>query len=419
MSYCLLLFGNQFQGFRKIDPDRWEFANEGFIRGQKHLLKTINRRKTSHPHSSQQQAQGPNPQSGVYVEVGQFGLEEEIDRLKRDKNALMQELVRLRQQQQSTDNQLLGVGQRLQTMEQRQQKMMTFLAKAVNSPGFLTQFVQQQQNESDQQLSGGQKRRRLHRQEEKSSRNGPNKVNSPDGRMVKFQPSTSDAANLAVRDFCKMNSASPSHHQHEALQADKVRSSNPVDTGRFSEMIPEAPRIPVKTFVHADYGFPTVAPQVAASYVNPAQSAAANLPSSLVENVIPGFIPPPESQPLRSETLQGVYRGDSGISSGEYVNIAAALDRTTDLEAGSFFPNGGGDILSEEASKLPGINESFWEEFFAGGESEETDSVSGDGGFVDDQSLLMESNESAWDHALHMDFLTDGMVNLSSQCGRV
>lgn len=164
-----------------MDPDRWEFANEGFLRGQRELLKTIVRRKPASGHNHQLQPQLTQTSSvGPCVEVGKFGLEEEVERLKRGKNVLMQELVRLRLQQQGTDNQMQSIGQRLQGMEQRQQQMMSFLAKAVNSPGFLAHFVQQQNTE-------GNKKRRL--KQDGVAVNGHNK--STDGQIVKYQPPTS------------------------------------------------------------------------------------------------------------------------------------------------------------------------------------------------------------------------------------
>ncbi|KAJ0236810.1 Heat stress transcription factor A-1a [Hirschfeldia incana] len=178
-------------GFRKVDPDRWEFANEGFLRGQKHLLKTITRRKSTQGHGTSssntqsRQGQGSMASLSSCVEVGKFGLEEEVEQLKRDKNVLMQELVKLRQQQQSTDSKLQSVVKSLHTMEQRQQQIMSFLAKAVQNPTFLSQFIQKQTESSNMHVTEASKKRRL-------TEDG-GATSAADGQIVKYQPIRSDS----------------------------------------------------------------------------------------------------------------------------------------------------------------------------------------------------------------------------------
>ncbi|XP_047152192.1 heat stress transcription factor A-7a-like [Vigna umbellata] len=141
-------------GFRKIDPDRWEFANEGFLRGHRHLLANIRRRKQPSQPSTSQQGQGH------CVEVGRFGLDGEVDRLKRDKHVLMMELVKLRQQQQNTRSYLEEMEERLRGTEIKQQQMMSFLARALKNPTFIQQLLQQKEKRKELEEAMSKKRRR-------------------------------------------------------------------------------------------------------------------------------------------------------------------------------------------------------------------------------------------------------------------
>lgn len=138
-------------GFRKIDPDRWEFANEGFLGGQRHLLKTIKRRRNV--------SQSVQQERGVAcVELGQYGLEGELDRLRRDRTVIMGEIVKLRQQQQNSRAQLIAMEERFQSTEKKQQQILTFLAKALKNANFIQQFAER--NTQNRELLGADIRRK-------------------------------------------------------------------------------------------------------------------------------------------------------------------------------------------------------------------------------------------------------------------
>lgn len=141
------------QGFKKVDPDRWEFANEGFLGGQKHLLKTIKRRRNVIPSASQQVG-------GPCVELGHYGVEEELERLKRDKNLLMAEIVKLKLEHQASKDQVAAMEERIRITEKRQQQTMSFVAKIFANPILMQQYVEKhRQKKETEQIDIGHKRR--------------------------------------------------------------------------------------------------------------------------------------------------------------------------------------------------------------------------------------------------------------------
>ncbi|KAG7575778.1 Heat shock factor (HSF)-type DNA-binding [Arabidopsis thaliana x Arabidopsis arenosa] len=381
-------------GFRKVDPDRWEFANEGFLRGQKQILKSIVRRKPAQVQPPQQ-PQVQHSSVGACVEVGKFGLEEEVERLQRDKNVLMQELVRLRQQQQVTEHHLQNVGQKVHVMEQRQQQMMSFLAKAVQSPGFLNQFSQQS-NEANQHISESNKKRRLPVEDQMNS--GSHGVNGLSRQIVRYQSSMNDATNTMLQQIQQMSNSS----SHESLSSNHgsfllgdVPNSNISDNGSSSNGSPGVTLADVSSIPAGLYP--------AMKYHDPCET------NQVLETSLPfsqGDLLPP---------TQGVAASGSSSSdlvgcetdNGECLDpIMAVLDGSIELEA---------DALNE---LLPEVQDSFWEQFIGEspviGETDELISGSVENELIMEQLELQSSLGSVWSKNQQMNHLTEQMGLLTS-----
>uniref|UniRef100_A0A7N0TFN5 HSF-type DNA-binding domain-containing protein n=1 Tax=Kalanchoe fedtschenkoi TaxID=63787 RepID=A0A7N0TFN5_KALFE len=118
-------------GFKKVNPDRWEFANAGFIRGHGHLMRTSMKRRARQMQSSDVE---PCPK------FEEPGFDREVHRLRRDRQILMTELVKLRQLQKTTRAHIRSMEQRLRKTELKQQQTTRFLAKAIRNPDFMQRF---------------------------------------------------------------------------------------------------------------------------------------------------------------------------------------------------------------------------------------------------------------------------------------
>ncbi|KAL5227117.1 hypothetical protein ABZP36_015382 [Zizania latifolia] len=148
LVYCV-------QGFRKVHPDRWEFAHESFLRGQTHLLPRIVRRKKQRGEDGGSSGGGASCSFGGLISgvAGEhhvaactgsmLGGEEEAEDAEKEA-ALFEEVQRLRHEQTAIGEKLARMSQRLQATERRPDQLMSFLTKLADDPNAVSGHLLEQ-----------------------------------------------------------------------------------------------------------------------------------------------------------------------------------------------------------------------------------------------------------------------------------
>ncbi|MFS7916842.1 putative transcription factor HSF-type-DNA-binding family [Helianthus anomalus] len=113
-------------GFKKVDPDHWEFANEWFLKGQVHLLKNIGRKRQNNTRSKY----SPNIQT-------RGGGDEEDN----EESMISMEIAKLKREQKVLERELEDMNKRLEATERRPEQMMALLCKVAEDPDILQRMM--------------------------------------------------------------------------------------------------------------------------------------------------------------------------------------------------------------------------------------------------------------------------------------
>ncbi|KAK4410329.1 Heat stress transcription factor C-1 [Sesamum angolense] len=188
-------------GFKKVDPDKWEFANEWFLRGQTQLLHNIVRRKNT---------------NRAYTSL----MKHEDD----DEEELLVEIAKLKQEQKSLEQELESMNRRLEATERRPQQMMTFLYKVVQDPQILPRMMLEKEKMRRLTSDNFDKKRRIMISAASSS--------SSSGMAM----SSSSAKSEDDQDCNTIGEATPSSSPEGNLDADTYCQSSPLELSSSPEM---------------------------------------------------------------------------------------------------------------------------------------------------------------------------------------